>query len=119
MCICSFLSFYYLTQRSIAYRRLAYGTTTYRNPSIAILSAMDGTEDELLYGSEDDNESEVDSSDSDWDPYYNETIIDDLYDELFHRMTILAILTNLKCTKHIQFVFGSFITYIAFIKMLS
>ena len=35
-----------------------------------ISKAMDGTEDELLYESEDENEAEVDSPDSDWDPYY-------------------------------------------------
>ena len=45
-----------------------------------ISNAMDGTEDELLYESED--EAEVDSPDSDWDPY-DETVNDDVYDELF------------------------------------
>ena len=43
---------------------------------------MDDTEDELLYESEDEKEAEVDSHDSDWDPYYDETV-NDLYDELF------------------------------------
>ena len=45
-----------------------------------ISNAIDGTEDELLYESED--EFEVDSPDSDWDPY-DETVNDDVYDELF------------------------------------
>ena len=44
---------------------------------------MDVTDDELLYESEDENEAEVDSPDSDWDPYYDETANDDLHDELF------------------------------------
>ena len=39
-------------------------------------------EDELLYESEDENEAEVDSPDSDWDPYYDETVNYDLHDEL-------------------------------------
>ena len=36
----------------------------------------------LLYESEDENEAEVDSPDTDWDLYYDETVNDDLYDEL-------------------------------------
>ena len=36
----------------------------------------------MLYESEDENESEVDSLDSDWDPYYDETVNDDLHNEL-------------------------------------
>ena len=44
---------------------------------------MDGKEDELLYECEDENENEVDSPDSDWDPYYDETVNDDLYVERF------------------------------------
>ena len=45
-----------------------------------ISNAMDGTEDDLLYESED--EEEVDSPDPTWDPY-DETVNDDVYDELF------------------------------------
>ena len=44
---------------------------------------MDGTEDKLLYESEDENEAEVDSPDSDWYHYYNENVNDDLCDERF------------------------------------
>ena len=47
----------------------------------SISNAIDGTQDELLYESEDENEAEVDSLDSDWDPYYDETVNDDLHDE--------------------------------------
>ena len=42
-----------------------------------ISNATDCTEDELLLESEDENEVVVDSPDSDWDPYYNETVNDD------------------------------------------
>ena len=48
-----------------------------------ISNAMDDTEYELLYESEDENEAEVDSPDSDCDPYHDETVNDDLHDELF------------------------------------
>ena len=44
---------------------------------------MDGTEDELLCESDDENIAEVDSTDMDWGPYYDETVNDDLCDELF------------------------------------
>ena len=44
---------------------------------------MDGTENELLCESEDENETENDSPESDWDHYCEETVNDDLYDELF------------------------------------
>ena len=50
---------------------------------IVIVNAIDGIEGELLYQSEDENEAEVDSPDSDWDPYYDETVNVDLHDELF------------------------------------
>ena len=42
---------------------------------------MDGIDGELLYESEDENEAKVDSPDSDWDPYYDKTVNDDLHDE--------------------------------------
>ena len=48
-----------------------------------LTNAIDGTEDELLYKSEEENDVEVDPPDSDWDSYYDETVNDDLYDELY------------------------------------
>ena len=36
-----------------------------------------------LYESENENEGEIDSPDSDWNPYYDETVTDYLHDELF------------------------------------
>ena len=44
---------------------------------------MDGTEDELLYESEDENIVKVDFPNSHWDPYYDETVNDNLNDGLF------------------------------------
>ena len=63
---------------------------------------MDCAEDELLYESEDENEVEVHSPDSDWGPYYNETVNDDLYDKLFaSNDDDSSNFWNFKCAKHI------------------
>ena len=40
---------------------------------------MDDTEDELLHESEDENEANVDSPDSDCDPYYDETVNNEIF----------------------------------------
>ena len=44
---------------------------------------MDVIEDKMQYESQDEKDAEVDSPDSDCNPYYNETINDDLYEEHF------------------------------------
>ena len=48
-----------------------------------ISNATDGTKDELLYEREDENVAEDDSPDSNWVPYYDETVNDDFHNERF------------------------------------